>query len=213
MLPFPSRPQRLLPPLPDCHTGPPSQLSSAKNRKRCSRTPGHCTTSCRCRPPRPRALQPNEHRIRRATGLVPSLSHSGGARGSRGNQPPHPLLQMLQRSSSPMRPCLIWVRFWTAVLTLPTSASASTRGTERERCRREDDSKGFFVSGPLPRSEWYINKIGADPYLWHYKAVFGSKAYLDGMTLFQSLFGWNDSILCLAIRTKPLYFLFGSTVK
>jgi hypothetical protein len=76
---------------------------------------------------RARALQPNEHRIRRATGLVPSLSHSGGARGSRGNQSPHPLLQMLQRSSSPMRPCLLWLRFWTAVLTLPTSASASTR--------------------------------------------------------------------------------------
>lgn len=75
MLPFPCRPQRLLPPpLPDCHTGPPSQLSSAKSRKRCSRTPVRRVAVAGLRA---RALQQMNigSAGRPATGLVLSLSH------------------------------------------------------------------------------------------------------------------------------------------
>lgn len=105
---------------------------------------------------------------RPATGLVPSLSHSGGARGSRETNCLSPIAD-----AAAIVICDAALSALAAILDGDPHSACQCQhqhtGTERERCRREDDSKGFFVSGPLPRSEWDINKTGADPYLWHYK--------------------------------------------
>jgi hypothetical protein len=61
-----------------------SPFSAQLRQKPKTMQPNACTTSCRCRPPRPRAAA-NEHRIRRATGdgscsIIVTLAGAFGSR-------------------------------------------------------------------------------------------------------------------------------------